>query len=213
MKVKICANKSIKDAKMCLDAKADIIGVLVGTKQSNADFIDKERAKKICDFVGGRAEMSLVTHLTSADEIIDLTKYIGNNVIQLHSNIQEREVEKIRKALPDVKLVRLIHVAKDGTIVTDIERIRDADFYLMDSFNLTTGQVGGTGITYDWKKVRKVIKKLKHPVFIAGGLNPENVRQAIKEAKPYGVDINTGSKVNGKKNAEKVREFVFNAKN
>jgi len=212
MKVKICANRSEEEAQMCLDAKADVIGILVGQQHSSDDFVDKETAKRICDFVNGRADVSLVTHLTTADEIIALTKYIGNNVIQLHSNIPEIEVAMIHNALPNVKLVRLVHVSKDGTIVTDIDQMKYVDYYLMDSFNLATNQVGGTGLTYNWLAVGEIIKKLKHPVFVAGGLNPDNVQQAIQEAHPYGVDVNSGCKVNGRKNAEKVKAFVANAK-
>lgn len=213
MKVKICANKSVEDAKICLDAKVDIIGVLVGQKHVSDDFIDKENAKVICDFVNSRADVSLVTHLKKADEIIDLTKFIGNNIIQLHSDIEESEVEKIHKSLPSIKLVRLIHVSKDGNVITDVSKIKFVDYYLMDSFNLKTDQVGGTGISYDWKQAGRIIKELKYPVFIAGGLTPYNVQQAILQANPYGVDVNSGCKVNGKMDAKKVKNFVQNAKN
>ena len=213
MIVKICANKSIEDAKMSLDAGADIIGLLVGQQHNSNDFINKETAKQICEFVNGRCDVSLVTHLTSADEIISLTKYIKNNTIQLHSNIAENEVEKITKALPHVKLVRLIHISTDGQIASDISQMKFADYYLLDSFNLQTNQVGGTGLTHDWNKSRELIKKLNKPTFLAGGLNPENVQEAIKQAKPYGVDVNSGCKVDGIKNAEKVMQFVKNAKN
>ena len=95
MKVKICANTSVEEAQMCLDAKADVIGILV-------DFVDKEKAKEICDYVNGRCDVSLVTHLTSAEEIIELTNYIGNNIIQLHSDIAEEEVKKIKNELPNI---------------------------------------------------------------------------------------------------------------
>ena len=161
MKVKVCANKSIYDAQSCIEAKADIVGVLVGQEHSSKDFIDKDTAKKIVDYVANRCEVSLVTHLKNADEIIFLTKYIGNNIIQLHSDIAEKEVEKIRKQLPDVKLVRLIHVSDKGKICTDITKIRYVDFYLLDSFNLKTNQVGGTGLIHDWKKSREIIKKIR----------------------------------------------------
>lgn len=212
MLVKICANRSIEDAKMTIDAGADIVGILVGQEHSSTDFVDKEKAKEICDFVCGRADVSLVTHLTKGEEIISLTKYIGNNTIQLHSNIDECEVEKIRKELPDVKLVRLIHVNKDGTPINDYKLFKYADFYLLDSFNLVTNQVGGTGLSYDWEMVGTLIKKLDKPTFLAGGLNPENVQTAIKKACPFGVDVNSGCKVNGVKNSEKVAQFVKNAK-
>ena len=67
MLVKICANKSIEEAQMCLDAGADVIGILVGQEHSSTDFVDKQTAKQICEYVNGRCDVYLVTHLTSAD--------------------------------------------------------------------------------------------------------------------------------------------------
>lgn len=214
VKVKICANKSVEEAKMCLDAGADIIGILVGQEHTSNDFVDKVKAKEITDFVDKRCDVSLVTHLTNANEIIELTKFIGNNIIQLHSAIEEDEVEKIHNALPNIKLVRLIHISKDGKICTDYKKMKYADYYLFDSFNLKTNQVGGTGLTHDWKKSAELIKELDKPVFLAGGLNPDNVKEAIFLAHPYGVDVNSGCKNEfGKKDKNKVKEFVANAKN
>ena len=212
MKVKICANKSIYDAESCLIAGADIIGILVGQKHVSNDFIDLKTAKKIVDYVDGRCNVSLVTHLEAADKIIKLTKSIGNNIIQLHSGIKECEVEKIKKELPNIELVRLIHVSKDGKIQTDIKNIIYADYFILDSFNLETNQVGGTGLKFDWEKGRDIIKKLNKPTFLAGGLNPENVSEAINIVKPYGVDVNSGCKTNNIKDRNKVIEFVKNAK-
>ena len=213
MKVKICANTSVEDAKMCIDAGADIIGILVGQEHASCDFVDKDTAKEICNFVNKRCDVSLVTHLTNANEIIELTKYIGNNVIQLHSDIEESEVQKIKNELPNVKLVRLIHVSSDGSICTDYKKMVYADYYLLDSFNLETDQVGGTGLTHDWNKSAELIKLLNKPTFLAGGLNPSNVKSAIKIVNPYGVDVNSGCKnESGKKDREKIKEFVINAK-
>lgn len=213
MKVKICANKSVYDAQSCIEAKADIIGILVGQEHNSNDFIDKETAKQIVDYVDNKCDVSLVTHLKNADEIINLTKYIGNNMIQLHSDIDEKEVEKIKKQLPNVKLVRLIHISETGKICTDINKLKQADYYLLDSFNLKTNQVGGTGLTHDWKKSNEIINKLNKPTFLAGGLNSKNIKEAIKIAKPYGVDVNSGCKNNkGIKDRKKVIEFVKIAK-
>lgn len=213
VKVKICANRSIEDAKMCLEAKADIIGILVGQKHNSTDFIDRYKAKEITNFVNGRCDVSLVTHLTNADEIIELTKFIGNNIIQLHSDIVESEVEKIVNILPNVKLVRLIHISQNGEISTDYEKIKYVDYYLLDSFNLKTNQVGGTGITCDWHKAKELIKILNKPTFLAGGLNSDNVAEAIKISQPYGVDVNSGCKnEKGIKDAKKVQLFVSKAK-
>lgn len=214
VKVKICANRSIEDAKMCLEAKADVIGILVGQEHNSVDFVDKYKAKEINDFVDGRCDVSLVTHLTNADEIIELTKFIGNNVIQLHSDITESEVEKIVTKLPNVRLVRLIHISQDGKIVTNYKKMKYADYYLLDSFNLKTNQVGGTGLTHDWHKSNELIKILNKPTFLAGGLNPDNVAEAIKVSQPYGVDVNSGCKNEfGVKDSRKVKLFVYNSKN
>ena len=214
IKVKICANKSIEEAKMSIDAGADIIGILVGQEHTSNDFVDKYTAKKIADFAKGKCNISLVTHLTNADEIIELTKFIGNNIIQLHSDIDELEVEKIATELPDVQLVRLIHVSAEGKICTDYKKIKYADYYLLDSFNLKTNQVGGTGLTHDWNKSGELIKILDKPTFLAGGLNPDNVVDAIKRANPYGVDVNSGCRgKNGLRDPKKVEQFVKNVRN
>lgn len=213
VKVKICANRSIKDAKMSIEAGADIIGILVGQEHNSNDFVNQYTAKDIADFAKNKCDIALVTHLTNAEEIIKLAKFIGNNIIQLHSTIDEIEVEKIAKELPNIKLVRLIHVSVDGVIHTDYKRMKYVDYYLLDSFNLQTNQVGGTGLTHDWNKSRELIKALDKPTFLAGGLNPDNVKNAIELAQPYGVDVNSGCKNSkGVKDKDKVKRFVFNAK-
>lgn len=213
MLVKICANKNINDAKMCIDAGADFLGILVGQKHDSTDFIDKYTAKEIVNFSKRKIKTVLVTHLINSDEIIELSQFIGNDVIQLHSNIDESEVEKIVKALPNIKLIRLIHISQKGQICTNYKTMKYADYYLLDSFNLETNQVGGTGLIHDWNIDRELIEKLNKPTFIAGGLTPKNVASAIKAAKPGGVDVNFGCKLNGIKNERLVKEFVFNAKN
>lgn len=213
MLVKICANKNINDAKMCIDAGADFLGILVGQKHDSTDFIDKYTAKEMVNFSKRKIKTVLVTHLINGDEIIELSQFIGNDVIQLHSNIDESEVEKIVKALPNIKLIRLIHISQKGQICTNYKTMKYADYYLLDSFNLETNQVGGTGLIHDWNIDRELIEKLNKPTFIAGGLTPKNVASAIKAAKPGGVDVNSGCKLNGIKNERLVKEFVFNAKN
>lgn len=212
VKVKICANKNIYDAESCLIAKADIIGVLVGKKHNSNDFINKESAKEIVDYVNKRSSVALVTHLKDANEIINLTKYIGNDIIQLHSYIEEKEVEKIKKELPFIKLIRLIQISKEGKVINDISKIKYVDYYLLDSYNLETNQIGGTGLIHDWRKSKELVEKLKYPVFLAGGLDPLNVKTAINTVKPYGVDVNSGCKTNGKKDRNKVIEFIKKAK-
>ena len=151
--------------------------------------------------------------MTKAEDIIELTNYIGNDIIQLHSNIDEEEVEKIVKSLPKVKLTRLIHISDDGRVITDYKKMKYIDFYLLNSYNLKTNQVGGTGISHDWQKSKELIKLLDKPTFLAGGLNPDNVKKAIEIVNPYGVDVNSDCKNElGKKDKNKIKKFVENTK-
>lgn len=213
MIVKICANKSVEDAKMCLDAKADIIGILVGQEHTSNDFVNKETAKEIVKYIDKRCKVVLVTHLTNADEIIKLAQFIECDMIQLHSNIKENEVEKIVSILPNIKLIRLIHISNTGEIYTNYNEIKYADYYILDSFNKSANQVGGTGLIHDWNISHNIIKQLNKPTFLAGGLTPDNVQDAINTVDPYGVDVNSGCKNElGIKDKDKVIAFVKNAK-
>ena len=96
--------------------------------------------------------------------------------------------------------------------MNDISKIKYADFYFTDSINLKTNQVGGTGLTHNYETDKKLVEMLNKPVFVAGGLTPENVGDVVKNCKPYGVDVNTGCKAkNGFRDEEKVIKFVKNA--
>ena len=149
----------------------------------------------------------------NADEIINIAKYIEVDFIQLHSYIKESEVKKIKTALPDKKLIRLIHIAEDGTILNDISKIKYVDIFFTDSINKNTNQVGGTGLVHNLETDKQLIQTLSKPVMIAGGLTPENVSTAVKYCKPWGVDVNSGCRgKNGKRDPKKVKAFVKNAR-
>lgn len=214
MEIKICGIKNFEDAKLCLEAGANALGFLIGQTHASKDFLNVEVARdiisKLRDF---NFFATLVTHLTNEDEIVEIARRGKFNSIQLHSDITDEKVEKIRKALPSVRLVRLIHVAENGKIISNLKDIELADLYLLDSFNLKTNQVGGTGKTHDWKTSAKLVEELNKPVVLAGGLTPENVVEAIKMVKPFGVDVNSGVKDNnGFKDSEKVKKFIANIK-
>ena len=213
MIVKICANKSIHDAKMCIEAGADIAGILVGQAHSSEDFVDPVTASKIAQYCKGKIEVAVVTHLKDAKSIVNICRTVGNSVLQLHSDIDENEVEKIVGALPQMKLIRLVQVTPEGEILTDIDSVRYADCFIIDSCNRLTDQVGGTGLTHDWNIDKKVVMTVRKPVIIAGGLTPDNVSEAIRISRPAGVDVNSGCKnEKGIKDRNKVISFVRNAK-
>ncbi len=213
MNIQMAGIRNVKDALMCVKCGVNIIGLLVGQAHTSDDFITKEVAKEIKQALPKEIKTTLITHLENAKEIIDIANYIDVDYIQLHSHLPESEVEIIRKRLPDKKLLRLIHIDSDGTILTDISKIKIADFYFTDSINLKTNQVGGTGLIHNLDTDKKLVETLDKPVFIAGGFTPDNVADAVKYCRPYGVDVNSGCRAtDGSRDREKVTAFVKNAK-
>ena len=88
------------------------------------------------------------------------------------------------------------------------------DGFVLDTINVATDQVGGTGKTHDWSISQKIVTRYPEtPIILAGGLNSENVRSAIEYVHPFGVDVNSGTKgSDGFKDARKMREFILEAK-
>ena len=211
MHIQMAGIRNKEDALMCVDCGVDIIGLLVGQAHTSDDFITKEQAREIKLSLPKNIKTTLITHLEKASEIIEIADFIDVDYIQLHSHLPETEVEIIHKALPNKKLLRLIHIDSNGTILNDINKIQFVDFYFTDSINTKTNQVGGTGLIHDLKTDRTLVEKLDKPVFIAGGLTPSNVAEAVKFCRPHGVDVNSGCRaVDGSRDRQKVIDFVAN---
>lgn len=212
MNIQMAGIRNVNDALMCVDCGVNIIGLLVGQAHTSDDFISKELARDIKLALPSGVLTTLITHLEKAEEIIPIAKYIDVDYIQLHSHLPESEVKLIREALPNKKLLRLIHIGSDGTLLNDINTIKYVDYYFTDSINLKTNQVGGTGLTHNLDTDKMLVDTLDKPVFIAGGLNPDNVADAVKYCKPYGVDVNSGCRADdGSRDRAKVLAFVKNA--
>ncbi len=214
MRVKVCGIKSTEDALMAVFYGADAIGLLVGQKHSSTDFIDKEFAKKIVSHLPPFCSSVLVTHLVDNEEIVSLAQFIGVTTIHLHGDSTPDDAQIIREKIPYIKLIKSLHVVNEKSIANGYGYLNAVDAILLDTVNLETDQVGGTGITHDWDLSREIVEKYRKPVFLAGGLNPENVNEAIQAVKPFGVDANSGTKgESGFKSNEKLKAFIHNAKN
>lgn len=122
----------------------------------------------------------------------------------------DEEYSIIKEAIPALKLVQVIHVINEGSVEDAIKFSEYVDAVLLDSGNpkLAVKELGGTGRVHDWKLSRTIVESIKIPVFLAGGLNAENVRSAIDEVNPYGVDVCSGVRTNGKLNEQKLEAFM-----
>lgn len=213
MKVKICGNKRIEDALKAIYLGADAVGLLVGQVQASNDFITPDLAKEITLKLPVFCSSVLVTHLINASEIVELAKYIGVNSIQLPGDITPEDALFIKKEIPYIKLIKGLHVTDEASIDKGTPFLKCIDAFLLDSVNTSTNQVGGTGKTHDWSISKRIVDYYNVPVILAGGLNPNNVEEAIDKVGPFGVDVNSGVKApDGYKDYQKLEDFITKAK-
>lgn len=197
---------------MAIDAGASALG-LVGPMPSGPGIISNEMIAKIAKTVAGQAvETFLLTSETTVDGIYNQYQKVKTTTIQLVDEIEKNGHARLKELLPEVKLVQVLHVL-DEKIIGEAERLMyEVDALLLDSGNpnLRIKTLGGTGNTHNWEISKRIVTNSKIPVWLAGGLKPENVQEAIKTVQPYGLDLCSGVRMNGNLNKDKMLSFFAN---
>ena len=208
VKVKICCIASVDEAKMAIDAGANAIG-LVARMPSGPGPIADELIAEIAKTIPTHIDSFLLTCEQSSAKIIDHIKRTGVSTVQIVDELNEGSYDEIRNELPQIKIVQVLHVTGEETIDEAMKLQAHVDFFLLDSGNpkAEIKTLGGTGKVHDWKISQKLVKLVDTPVFLAGGLNFENVKQAIEMVQPYGVDVCSGVRTNGKLDGENLKKF------
>jgi len=214
MYIKICGIRRQEDALLAAELGADAIGLLVGQKHNSPDFISATVARGISRVLPPSVEAVLVTHIKQIDELERLLQQSEITTIQLHSQIAPSSVERLRHRLPNVKIFKSVSVISADSVAYPEAFKKLVDGFVLDSVNLATNQVGGTGKTHDWSVSREIVMRYSEvPIILAGGLNSENVRSAIERVRPFGVDVNSGTKAaDGFKDPRKMEAFIIQAK-
>lgn len=210
-KVKICCISNIEEAQLAIKYGASSIG-LVGHMPSGPGIIKDEKIKEIVNAIPSTTNTILLTSETSAQGIINHHNKVQTSSIQIVDKIAIDQYKLLREKLGGIKLIQVVHVLNEDSILEAIDVSRYVDFILLDSGNphLNVKQLGGTGQTHNWAISREIVKRINNPVYLAGGLNNENVRTAIDEVQAFGVDVCTGVRTNGKLDEQKLNLF-FNA--
>ncbi|MCX2934841.1 phosphoribosylanthranilate isomerase [Mycobacterium sp. CVI_P3] len=213
IRVKICGVRRIDDARAAVEYGADALGFLVGQQHHSPDFLDASDAAAIVAALPPFVSSVLVTHLAEADEIVALATSIGVTTIQLHGETTPHQAATIKGRLPHIKLYKAIHVVDAQSINAAQQYVKAVDAVALDTINVATDQIGGTGQTHDWSISARIVERLPIPVILAGGLDPDNVGEAIREVKPFGVDVNSGTKgPDGFKDHLELKRFIESAK-
>jgi phosphoribosylanthranilate isomerase len=212
IRIKICCISSIEEAKTAVGLGADAIG-LVAKMPSGPGPIPDELIRQIAQSVPPPVGTFMLTSETSATEIIKHHFRTRTNTIQIVDLLSEGTYEQIKEALPSVKVVQVIHVIGSDSVELAIKLSERVDALLLDSGNpnLRIKELGGTGRVHNWNLSRQIRNNAKCPVFLAGGLNPENVRQAIEEVQPFAIDVCSGVRTNGMLDPNKLNNFIMNA--
>ena len=204
-----------QEADMLLDAGVDLLGFPLRLPVNKED-LSEDEAHKIIKRLTDKNRAVLITYLNDADEIIAFCDKLGAGIVQLHGAIEQKDLNIIKRNRPDLKIIKSLVVREDNReqLLRDIERFGDmVDAFITDTFDPESGASGATGKIHDWSISRKLVEQSPKPVILAGGLTPENVSDAIITVRPDGVDAHTGvENDNGRKDADKVRYFVAEAR-
>jgi phosphoribosylanthranilate isomerase len=212
-RVKICCISSIDEARMAIDFGAAALG-LVANMPSGPGIITDEEILTISKIVPPAIATFMLTSETSANEIMLHHQRTLTNTIQMVDAVKEGMYTQIKAALPAIKLVQVIHVIDESSIDEAIRIAHSVDALLLDSGNPNAAvkELGGTGRVHNWRLSKKIVEQSKVPVFLAGGLNADNVQQAIDQVQPFGLDLCSGVRTDKKLDPYKLEQF-FNAIN
>ncbi|MGV3561202.1 phosphoribosylanthranilate isomerase [Larkinella arboricola] len=208
MRVKICCISSVEEARMAIAAGASALG-LVGKMPSGPGIIGDELIQTIAKTVPPPIATFLLTSEPTAEAVIEHQRRVQTNTVQLVDALPTGSYRVLRAALPGIKLVQVIHVLDELSIDEALASAEEVDALLLDSGNpkLAVKELGGTGRRHDWKLSRRIVEQSRVPVFLAGGLKPENVREAIDTVQPFGLDLCSSVRTNGKLDPQKLENF------
>lgn len=208
-KVKICCIASEAEAALAVKYGASAIG-LVSRMPSGPGPIPDALIRDIAETVPPAVATFLLTCETTAEAIIAQQRFCRTNALQLVDTVEPGVHAALRDALPGISLVQVIHVRDDDALREAVEVSEKVDAILLDSGQptLAVKQLGGTGRPHDWAVSRRIRDEVDVPVFLAGGLNPDNVAKAIAQVAPYGVDVCSGLRTDGRLEAAKLARFM-----
>ena len=207
-RVKICCMGSVAEAWLAIRSGAAAVG-LVSAMPSGPGVISEDLIAEITAELPPAIGSFLLTCKTDPHTIIDQQKRLRVNTIQICDRLQLPSYEILRAGLPGVSLVQVIHVSGAESVDEAVAIAPFVDAVLLDSGNqsLPVKELGGTGRTHDWNLSLQIREAIDVPMFLAGGLKAENVADAIKQVRSFGVDVCSGVRTDGRLDEAKLKSF------
>lgn len=218
MITEVCALQKPEEVAMCIAAGADRFGVMVRNVRGTPDSVTFEQARAIFAAHPPSYPKLALTIETDLDAIEEMVRATNPDILHLCGDINllpPEGVGALAKRLPGVKMQQAIPVAGPEALDLALAYEKFAHILLLDSVIEGELSIGATGAVHDWSISRKIVEKVSLPVILAGGLSAENVADAIRAVRPWGVDSNSLTNIPGTwyKDAERMRRFVEAARN
>ena len=199
VKVKICGITNWEDARRSIDAGADFLGF--NFYAGSPRYVTPAKARLIVRRLPKNVASVGVFVNESEEKMLEIAESVGLDRVQLHGEESPAAVQRLGRSLPVIKAVRV----KKSFRPANLARFKHASALLLDGFDAK--QWGGSGRTFDWRIAQRARRGAK--LFLAGGITPENVAQAIRTAKPYAVDVCSGVEAKpGKKDPKRLKAFM-----
>jgi len=207
-RVKICCMASVDEATLAIELGASALG-LVSHMPSGPGVIADDLIAEIAAFVPPPIATFLLTSRQDVPGIIAQQRACRTNCIQICDRLTSGSYRDLHEALPGISLIQVIHVTGRESVDEALDVASHVDAILLDSGNqsLAVKELGGTGRIHDWTLSREIRVRLPIPMFLAGGLTPANVQQAIREVGPFGLDLCSGVRTDGKLDRSKLEAF------
>ncbi|PKB24783.1 phosphoribosylanthranilate isomerase [Janthinobacterium sp. 64] len=189
-RIKICCIASIDEAQLAIAAGADALG-LVAAMPSGPGPIPDARIAQIAAWTPPPVATFLLTSETTAQAIAEHVRATQPSTVQIVGHIDPGEVEKLARLLPHVRRVQVIHVEGPEALALIPAYAPHVHAFLLDSGRpgAAVPELGGTGRTHDWSVSARFVRASPRPVFLAGGLDDTNVADALRQVRPYGIDL------------------------
>jgi phosphoribosylanthranilate isomerase len=208
-RVKVCCIRSVEEARLAVRLGASALG-LVSQMPSGPGVVSEALITEIAAAVPPPIATFLLTSRTVPGEIIAQQHRCRVNTVQICDRLPAGAHAELRRLLPGISLVQVIHVSGNESVTEALQASRDVDALLLDSGDptLPVKELGGTGRTHDWSISSRIVEDSPVPVFLAGGLKPENVGEAIRSVRPFGLDLCTGVRTAGVLDEHKLLRFM-----
>lgn len=209
IRIKVCCIRDAAELAAAVRHGASAVG-LVSEMPSGPGPIPEERIAELASAVPPGVSSFLLTSATDVARIAEQQRRCGVDTIQLCDRLSPRSRSALRRELPGVRLVQVVHVEGEAAVDEAREAREASDALLLDSGrpDAERRELGGTGRTHDWEISRRIREAADVPVFLAGGLHPDNVSEAVRRVRPYGVDVCSGLRSDGMLDDSRVRAFV-----